>query len=194
MEHLPRCSEFDPAKIFLTSIYKAKISQTYLLFSSPAHKTKTGTVNWWEATNAGTALISYLRHSSLADVIRLCCTFHQPQQSVLERWAKTIFAEPNQHVLNVLHPILVCRSYTEHGWSCSYGWIITTCVHHRIIFLSFNLIFKTFALDFPYWDGSLDLANYDQFVDLAKYDLRHMESQTTVVSGSSVLNSHNYDL
>ncbi len=56
----------------------------------------------------------------------------------------------------------------------------------EIFFLSFNLILKTFALDFPYWDGSLDLANYDQFVDLAKYDLRHKESQTTVVSGSGV--------
>jgi hypothetical protein len=134
VEHLPRCSEFDPAKIFLTSIYQAKISQTYLLFSSLAHKTKTGTVNRWEATNAGTELISYLTHSSLADVIRICCTFHQPQQSVLERWAKTIFAEPNQHVLTVLHPILVLQIIR---WSCSYGWIITTCVHNRNFFFEF---------------------------------------------------------
>jgi hypothetical protein len=30
------------------------------------------------------------------------------------------FPEPNRHVLTFLHPILLCRSHTEHCWRCSY--------------------------------------------------------------------------
>jgi hypothetical protein len=31
------------------------------------------------------------------------------------------FLEPNRHTLSFLHPILLCRSHTEHRWRCSYS-------------------------------------------------------------------------
>jgi hypothetical protein len=46
LEHLQRCSECDTAKIFLTSKF------SYLPFSNPTHKNKTGTANSWETTNS----------------------------------------------------------------------------------------------------------------------------------------------
>ncbi len=46
LEHLQWCSVCDPAKIFLTSNF------SYLPFSNPTHKNKTGTANRWETTNS----------------------------------------------------------------------------------------------------------------------------------------------
>jgi hypothetical protein len=82
------------AKIFLTFKY------SYLLFPNPAHKTKTVTANWWEATNSkpprliimigqsekGTAV----RSRSFLAYVRLCCALYQPEQAAQECWAKTI--------------------------------------------------------------------------------------------------------
>jgi hypothetical protein len=45
-EHLQQWPLCDPTKIFLTSKF------SYLLFSTPTHKTKTGTANRWETTNS----------------------------------------------------------------------------------------------------------------------------------------------
>jgi hypothetical protein len=46
LEHLQRCSVCEPAKMFLTSKF------SYLPFSNPTHKNKTGTANRLETTNS----------------------------------------------------------------------------------------------------------------------------------------------
>jgi hypothetical protein len=75
---------------------------SYILFSNPAHKIETETVQtcgrllianymdqslWLANQKQGAAVRSYLSHSSLAGV-RLGCAFYQPQQIVQNAWPK----------------------------------------------------------------------------------------------------------
>ncbi len=106
-----------PAKIFLTSKF------SYLLFFAtplPCPYTWTwdcdqlGAANHldqalWKATQKqGGSVRSYLLHSSLAGA-QLCCTFCQPQQTVHILLGQNHFAQPNGHVLTLLHQILIFR-------------------------------------------------------------------------------------
>ncbi len=73
-----------PYKIFFTSKF------SYLLFSSPTHKTKTGTVNMWETTNTNPRGPIKLSNQSTAGQagVKLCGASHQPQQTVQKCSAK----------------------------------------------------------------------------------------------------------
>jgi hypothetical protein len=71
----------------------------FLSFSNPTHKTKTTLLQKkWQTPNSNP--LEPIKPSSqlTAGIKLLLC---QPQ--------RTTFAEPNQHVLNFLHPILICR-------------------------------------------------------------------------------------
>jgi len=88
-----------------------------ILFHNPTHKTKTGTANRWETTNSKplgpmanqkqwAVIISYLSYSSLAGA-QLCCALYQPQQIMQKMRGQNHFPEPNQHILTLLHPLLM---------------------------------------------------------------------------------------
>jgi len=44
----------------------------------------------------------------LSDGCKAVLCFYQPQQTMQKCWAKTIFSEPNWHVLTFLCLILIC--------------------------------------------------------------------------------------
>jgi hypothetical protein len=71
----------------------------YLLFSNPAHKTKTGTANRWETTNSNPPRESnYLANQQ--EVFGFFCAFHQPPQiNFAKMLGQNHFAEPNWNVL-----------------------------------------------------------------------------------------------
>jgi len=94
--HLQWCSVCDPAKVFLTSKF------SYLLFSNPAHQTKTGTANRWRLLIA-----THLDQSNYLANQQQDLDFAVSFTS-LSILGQNNFAEPNWHVLNFLHPI--CRA------------------------------------------------------------------------------------
>ncbi len=100
------------------TLHKSFSHLTFVIyfFSNPTHTTKTGTANRWETTSSNLPGSIKLSSQSTAGV-RACCVFYKlPQQIVQKCWAKTIeFAEPNQHNLMFLHPILICR-VTSRSW------------------------------------------------------------------------------
>ncbi len=100
--HLQWCSVCDPAKVFLTSKF------SYLLFSNPAHQTKTGTANMWETTNCNPSGQIKLSNQSTAG-FRLCCIFYQPRHFGPKRfcWAK-----------------LTCFEFSSSNLQ---GYILSTC-------------------------------------------------------------------
>jgi hypothetical protein len=59
-------------------------------------------------SEAGAAVISYFLHSSLAGVM-LCYAFLPASENCAKMLGQNHFAEPNQHVLSFVHPILICR-------------------------------------------------------------------------------------
>jgi hypothetical protein len=70
----------------------------------------------------------YLHSLLLCRCRMLLRPFYQlPLQSMQLCWAKTIFPEPNRHILTFPHSVLVCRIIisiyiyiaTEHWWRCS---------------------------------------------------------------------------
>jgi hypothetical protein len=71
LENLQQCFLCDLAKEILTFKF------SYILFSNPAHKTKTGTANRWETTNSNPPKPIKLSSQSRAGV-RPCCAIYQP--------------------------------------------------------------------------------------------------------------------
>jgi len=109
----------DDAKIFLTSEF------SFLLFSNPTYKTKTGTAYRWETTNSkppgpirvlgqsetGSSSLLHNREESSLAGLGFAVPFTR-----LSKLAKMLgqnhFAQPNWHVFIFLHPILICRLST----------------------------------------------------------------------------------
>jgi len=91
-------------------------------FLNPTHKSETGTVNrcgitianhrhqsiWWANQKHWAAVRSYLLHSFL-QVHNVAAPFTSHRKLCNYGGAKTIFHEPNHHVLTFRHPILSCR-------------------------------------------------------------------------------------
>jgi hypothetical protein len=98
---------------------------SYLLFSNPTHRTKTGAANRWETTNSkapgpiimidqsetGSSSQIILLRSSLAGV-RLCCAFHQPRET--KCWAKTILLSQTGMFSLFFIQFECAGSHTEH--------------------------------------------------------------------------------
>ncbi len=102
-EHLQWCSVCDHTKVVFTS------KSSYLLFSNPAHKTKTGIADRWETTNSNPPGPIKLSSQPTAGV-RLWCAFYKPLHPLQKCWAKTILLSQTGHVLTFLHPIFFCRA------------------------------------------------------------------------------------
>jgi hypothetical protein len=108
-ELLQWCSVCDPAKIFLTSKF------SYLLFSNPTHKTKTGTPNRRETTNSTPPrpiiMFGLSETGSNSQIIFIMCQALLCLLPHSANYAKMLgqnhFAEPNWHVLTFLHPIFI---------------------------------------------------------------------------------------
>jgi hypothetical protein len=116
LEQLQQCSVCDPAKIFLTSIF------SYLLFSNPAHKTKTGTANRWETTNSNPTgpivMICKSDHNYYTLLFRLCCAFCH----LSKLWENAV-PKPFCWAKLACSDFWFPGSHTEHHWSCSYSCI-----------------------------------------------------------------------
>jgi len=108
-ELLQWCSVCDPAKIFLTSKF------SYLLFSNPTHKTKSGTANRRETTNSKSPrpiiMFGLSETESNSQILSIMCQALLCLLPHSANYAKMLgqnhFAEPNWHVLTFLHPILI---------------------------------------------------------------------------------------
>jgi hypothetical protein len=102
---------------------------SYLLFRNPTHKTEIGqqirgklliAIHLdqslrWANQNHWLVVRSYLLHS-FRQVPTVAAAFHKPPQTVQWCSAKTILVSKT---MTFLHPILLCRSHTEHRWRCS---------------------------------------------------------------------------
>jgi hypothetical protein len=110
-EHFQQCSIRDPEKIFLTFKF------SNLLFPTLAIKLKLGL-----QIGGKIRIATHLDHSNYLANQQRVLGFAVPFTS-LSKLCKMLgqnhFVEPNWPVLAFLHRILICRSHTEHHWSCS---------------------------------------------------------------------------
>jgi hypothetical protein len=81
---------------------------------------------WWANQKHWAAVRSYLLHSFFCMCIALL-TFLWTTATCAIMMSQNYFPESNRHMLEFLHPILVCRSHTEHHWRCSKK-LILDCV------------------------------------------------------------------
>ncbi len=100
LEQLHRCSVCDPAKIFLVS----KMRLVIYFFLTPPIKLKLGLQTSGRLLIANNLEIK-ISSQSIA-CVRLDCAFCQPQHHVKKCRGQNHFAEPNQHILTLLLPIL----------------------------------------------------------------------------------------
>jgi hypothetical protein len=102
--------------------YFSHPSLVIYFFSNPTHKTKIGTATRWETTNSKPhgpiIMIGQSETMSSSQIISITvfagrCTALLCHLLASANCTKFVgqndFAEPNQHVLTFLHPILVCR-------------------------------------------------------------------------------------
>ncbi len=105
--------------------YFSRQSLVICFFPTPPTKLKLGlgTTNRQKTTNSSPPGPIKLCNQSTA-VVRLCCAFYQPQQTLQKYWAQNHFDETNRHFRLFFIQFWFAASHTEHRWNCSNARIL----------------------------------------------------------------------